>query len=241
MKLTRKGTWIFRVAIVALALSGAAAIWAVPKFLKRSVTVTSQVTAYLLDERGAVNGLLLASGDQLHFRSETGATVVQYINVGDEVTATGRAGKQSSYGREVRVEQISAKGHTIQEIAAPPPPPPHGPKKHHGPKDEDDVIQTAPPANETTAAPAAAPEVVQATGTVRTHLVNGPGDVDGAILSTGEQIRFSPKVGSLIIAAEQAGNSEIKVEGTGLRNERGTVIRPAAITVGSQTITLTQN
>jgi hypothetical protein len=83
-----------------------------------------------------------------------------------------------------------------------------------------------------------APEIVRATGTIKTHLVNHHGDVDGMILSSGEQVRFSPKVGKLVVAAEQGADTQVSVEGVGGRNERGTVIRPALITVGHQTIAL---
>jgi hypothetical protein len=58
------------------------------------------------------------------------------------------------------------------------------------------------------------------------------------ILASGEQILLSPRVGQLIVAAEQSGNTELSVEGTGVRNERGVVNRPTSITVGNQTITL---
>jgi hypothetical protein len=262
MKIWGKRTWLFRIAIVAIALGGAVAIWAVPRLIKRSVSIKSQVSAYLLDESGNVNGLLLANGDQLHFRTETGAAVVQRISVGDEVTVVGHAGKQSNYGREIRVEQITAKGHTIQEIKSPPPRPagpdgrPGGPDKHHGPKDRREPGPESRTIAEPVAAPEAAaaqpaevnaatpatqsvtPEIFKASGTISTHLVNGHGDVDGLILSTGEQVRFSPRVGESVIAAEQGGNTAVSIEGQGVRSERGVVIRPTTITVGNQTITL---
>jgi hypothetical protein len=234
-----------------------AAIWGMPKFLKPSTTTKSQVTAYLLDERGAVNGLLLASGDQLHFSPQTGEAVATQIKVGDEVTATGHAGSKSNYGREVRVEQISANGRTIIEAKSGPKHP-HEPRDRHEPKGHGE--RPAPPdapaqaevKTETDAAPGsdaadapqtenaqpAMPETFKATGTIKAHLVNGHGDVDGLILSSGEQMRFSPKVGKLIVAAEQAADTQVSVEGTRVSNERGTVMRPTLITVGNQTIAL---
>jgi len=193
--------------------------------------------------------------------------VASQIKVGDEVTATGHAGSQSSYGREVRVEQISANGRTIVEVKAGPPRP-HGPHDKRGPKDRADQPMppdglaptdapaqigakaapspsgspgndpSAKPTENTVPAPLPTPEIFKAAGTIRTHLVNGHGDVNGLILSSGEQARFSPKVGALIVAAEQGATTQVSVEGTGVRNERGTVIRPTQITVGNQTIAL---
>lgn len=257
------------IATLVVALGASAAIWGVPRFLQRKTSIKGQVSVYLLDDRGAVSGLLLASGDQLHFSPETGVVVASQIKVGDEVTAIGHAGSQSSYGREVRVEQIAANGHTIFEV--------HGrPRKHdhdrnHGPKHRDDherspapdaaapvrtlddktttepdraqendavakQAQNALPA--TASSPEPTPEIIKVTGTIRTHLVNGHGDVNGLILSGGEQVRFSPKVGKLIVSAEQGSTPQLSVEGTVVRNDRGTVIRPTYITVGNQTIAL---
>lgn len=235
-------------------LAAYVAIWGMPKFLTHSTTVKSQVRAYLLDERGAVNGLLLASGDQLHFSPQTGEAVAALIKVGDEVSATAHAGTKSNYGRELRVEQISANGRTIVEAEAAPKPP-HGPHDRPDPKgvadkpaptnaraqaeaqsDSNPAQSNNAEANQTQNAQPTQPETFKATGTIQAHLVNGHGDVDGLILSGGEQMRFSPKVGKLVISAEQSAGTEVSVEGAGVRNERGTVIRPSMITVGNQTI-----
>lgn len=230
-----------------------AAVWGMPGFLTPSATIKSQVTAYLLDERGAVNGLLLANGDQLHFNPQTGEAVAAQIKVGDEVTATGRAGSKSKYGREVRVEQISANGRTIIEAGSGPKhprkagerPKPRGPgNRPDAPtqgeaKTESNVVTgDGADANGTENAQPSPPDTFKAAGTIKAHLVNGRGDVNGLILSSGEQVRFSPKVGELVIAAEQRVDTPVSVEGTGVRNERGIVIRPSQITVGTQTIAL---
>jgi hypothetical protein len=287
MSVFSKRNLLVGIATLVIGVSVSAAIWGVPRFMRRSSSVKSQVTAFLLDDRGEVSGLLLASGDQLRFSPQTGAIVGSQIKVGDEVTVSGHAGSKSSYGREVRVEQISANGHTIVEAEAGPPRP-HEPHDKRGPKDREDrdgrpgpresaetrgpgaaqpppagpqVVGEAKPAEPKAAAasdpnakvganaqqapalstlPVAppAPEVFKAAGTIRTHLVNGRGDVDGLILSNGEQVRFSPKVGELVIAAEQGATTQVSVEGNGVGNEHGTVIRPSQITVGSQTIAL---
>lgn len=262
MSIFSKRNLLVGIATFVIGIGACAAIWGVPKFLKRSTSIKSPVTAYLLDERGAVNGLLLASGDQLHFSPQTGAIVASQIKVGDEVTASGHTGSQSSYGREVRVEQISANGRTIVEAKAgrsrkqelrnrrgpkdsnDPPVPPDVPAQVGAkaePTEPDGAPGNDPNIKQTEnafSAPAPTPEIFKAVGTIRTHLVNGHGDVDGLILSSGEQVRFSPKVGKLVVAAEEGATTQVSVEGTGVRNERGTVIRPAQITVGNQTISL---
>jgi hypothetical protein len=271
----RKRNLLVALATFVIGVGAFAAIWGVPRVLRRSTSISSQVTAYLLDDRGEVNGLLLASGDQLHFSPQTGAVVASLIKAGDEVTVSGHAGSQSNYGREFRVEQISANGKTIVAVQDGPPRP-HSPHDRRGTRDrgedrggrpgprEQSAQDGAPPSlvgsepnpsapnvtpvvdpnakpTEKLASeplPVSLPEIFKATGTIRTHLVNGRGHVDGLILSSGEQIRFSPRVGELVVAAEHDAATQVSVEGNGVRNERGTVIRPTQITVGNQTISL---
>jgi len=254
MSLFSKRNILVGISTFIIGIATFASIWGMPKFLTRSATIKSQVTAYLLDDRGAVNGLLLTSGDQLHFSPQTGEAVAAQIKVGDEVTVTGRAGSKSNYGREVRVEQISANGHTIIEAESGPKHPhephdrrvPKSPGDRHAPMDAhaqeegNTEPNVAPGSDQTANAQPAPPEIFKATGTIKAHLVNGHGDVDGLILSSGEQVRFSPKVGKLVVAAEQGADTQVSVEGTGVSNERGTVMRPALITVGNQTIALGQ-
>jgi hypothetical protein len=275
MSVFRKRNLLIAVASLLVIAGACVAIWGVPKLMRRSPP-TGQVTTYLLDDRGEVNGLLLASGDQRRFSPQTGVIVADQIKIGDQVTATGHAGTKTSYGREVKIEKLSANGRTIIEAEAGPPHP-HGPKDKPGPRDRkapedrkdgedrDEPANNACLTNEpqqpvrgpnNTAAnepntdavakasplpapvPAPAAELFKAAGTIGTHLVNGHGDVDGIILSGAEQMRFSPKVGQLILAAEQGANTQVSVEGEGVRNERGIVIRPTRITVGNQTIAL---
>lgn len=267
MSVFRKRNLLIALATLIVIAGACAAIWGVPKFMHRSTTITSQATTYLLDDRGEVNGLLLASGDQLRFSPQTGAIVAAQIKIGDQVTATGHAGSKTTYGREVRVEKISGNGQTILEAEVGPPHP-RGPKDKPGPRaredreDREDRVErtnnapgpsdaqpaTKGPNNTVTnelnsdaaakaiPAPSPALEIFKASGTIGTHLVNGHGDVDGIILSGAEQVRFSPKVGKLILAAEQGATTQVSVEGEGVRNQRGIVIRPAQITVGNQTI-----
>jgi hypothetical protein len=261
MSVFSKRNLLVGIATFTIGVSTCAAIWGVPKFLKRSTAVNGRVTSYLLNNRGEVDGLLLASGDQLHFSAQTGVAVTARIKVGDEVSASGHAGTRASYGRELKIENITANGQTIVAVKAGPPHD-HGPKGKRGPEDRDsrgprerrEQEQTAAvpaPAAETTrgnntgspiATPTApaptAPEIFKANSTINVYLVNGRGDVDGLILSTGEQLNFSPKVGELIVSAVQNGSNQIVVEGAGVRNERGTVLLPTQITVGNQTITL---
>jgi hypothetical protein len=266
MKIFSKRNFLIGLATFTLGLLAVVSIWGVPGFFRREATITGKVNTYLLDDRGAINGLLLEGGDQLRFSPQIGQAVAARIKVGDEVTAIGHAGTKSQYGREVRVRQISANGQTIVEAEPAPPPhrgkpgqegrerrpaPPRPDAAPAGPStppaaqgDERAESAEARPQTDATSAPQApqqattpAPETFTASGNISAHLVNGHGDVDGLILSGGEQVNFSPRIGELVTSAEQGGTIQASVEGAGARSEHGTVIRPRIITVGSQTFT----
>jgi hypothetical protein len=241
------------IAAVAFVL-GLAAVFALARHRSHE---SGQVASYLLDERGAVNGLLLTNGDQLRFSPEMGEAITDKIKIGDTLTATGDAGAKSNYGREIRVKQISANGQTFTDAAKPPRPPAHPkePKGAHPAPPPPNATQTpassretapnaatssdaAPPATADGIALSSPPQIIGATGTIKAHLVGARGEVNGLVLSGGEQVRFSPEVGALVIAAEKNGATQASVEGAGVRNERGTIIRPTKLTVGNQTIAL---
>ena len=248
---------IFSALAFLLIVGTAVAIWGVPRFIHKNTSTKGQVAMFLLDDRGVVNGLLLSTGDQIHFSPETGEIVGSQIKIGDEVTATGHAGTQTNYGREFHCEQLALNGQTFVEVHAGP-----GPKPRHddGPGEREQRTRIEQPVlNPTSSEPqknpststteseqtqavnattAPTPEVVKVSGTVKTHLVNGHGDVHGLILGSGEQIRVGPKVGQMVVAAEQGGSNTLNIEGTVIRTERGVVIRPKYISVGNQTITL---
>jgi hypothetical protein len=77
---------------------------------------------------------------------------------------------------------------------------------------------------------------VTARGTVQAFLVGERGEVVGLALDTGEQVRFAPRVGQALTARPMDAHPAVVVEGEAVQTERGTVIRPAQITVGAQTL-----
>src|SRR6185503_1678175 len=117
---------IFPALAFVLIVGTAIAIWGLPRFVHKTTSVKGQVTSFLLDDRGVVNGLLLSTGDQINFRPETGEIVSSQVKIGDEITATGHAGTQTSYGREFHSEQLAINGQTIIEVHSGP-----GPKRKH--------------------------------------------------------------------------------------------------------------
>ena len=115
------------------------------------------------------------------------------------------------------------------------PPAPNAPNAENAPADADGV---KPAPENAPLPPKPAGEAMSANGTIQQFLVTMRGDVDGVILTSGEQIRFSPKVGEQIISNNLETNSPIAVEGLGVKNERGTVLKATKMTIGNQTFTI---
>ncbi len=69
--------------------------------------------------------------------------------------------------------------------------------------------------------------------------MNPPGDVDGLVLTTGEEVRFRPHLGQTVVAAlgGRAG-AVITASGYGTRNALGTAVEAYSMMVGNQTIPL---
>lgn len=214
-------------------------------------TINGKATKFLLDDQGKVNGLLLDSGDQLRFSPETGLAIAAVVKVGDDISATGDAGTQSNYGRAFHVKQLMANGQTFTEIKEPKKPHGEHPKPKHGERPmPPNGERPMPPNGETpppppvegnmpiAPLPSANQETFNAGGAIGTFLVGMRGEINGLILASGEQIRFSPKVGEQITAAGVSADSQVSVTGFGVKNEYGTVIRPNSLKIGSQTFTL---
>jgi hypothetical protein len=76
-------------------------------------------------------------------------------------------------------------------------------------------------------------------GTVAHLNVNDHGNVDGLILSSGEQVKFPPPNGAnVVMLLGQQSGAMVQASGYGTRNAFGTVVDADAISVGSQTIAL---
>ena len=227
--------------------------------IKRDSTVTGKITNILLDREGRANGMTLDSGLQINFSPETGNAIFAAAKIGDDVSATGDAGTKTDYGQAFHAEQLTVNGQTFTEIRDrkdrkdPKDDKPRPPKERRGPKEgrepreprgekpaPNDEMPPKPDDAKPENAPVPPPigEALSANGTIQQFLVTMRGDVDGVILASGEQIRFSPKVGEQIISANTEVNSPIAVEGSGIKNERGMILQANKMTIGNQTFTI---
>jgi hypothetical protein len=73
-------------------------------------------------------------------------------------------------------------------------------------------------------------------GTVEAFLVGANGEVNGLALKSGEQVRLPPRVAERLSAQSAGAHPDITVSGEAVRSGYGIIVRPAQVTVGSQTI-----
>jgi hypothetical protein len=76
-------------------------------------------------------------------------------------------------------------------------------------------------------------------GTVARFLVNPPGDVDGLVLTSGDEVRFPPHLGQMVVTALGGRTgTPITASGYGARNAFGTAVEADSMVVGNQTLSL---
>lgn len=245
------------VGIVALVI-GVIAVFGISKaFSSSAESVTGNISAFVLNPDGKVDGAILDTGDQVRFGAETGALVTQQIKIGDQLVVTGRAGSKSDYGREFHAKTLQIGGNTINVMHSKAKP--HGKGKggrerggdkgHRGgkpsPRDEKPAAAPQPNAenpagdekSENVAPPVepqlATRETVTANGNVRFVIVGKGGEARGLILSDGTQVALPKQVkGASLTFSEQ---TVVNVEGEAAKSDFGTFIKPIRLTIGDQT------
>ena len=179
-------------------------------------TVSGTVQQYLLTPHGEVEGLLLTDGTIVRFPPHLSAALASTVKPGDAATVTGFLMAATAEERVVKALTITntATGQTVTDQ------PPAG-------------RPLPPELRGLTLTP------LTVRGTVAHLIVNDHGDVDGFILSTGEQVKVRPHNGTTVVMllGQQPG-ATVQASGYGTRNAFGTVVDVDALTVGSQTIAL---
>ncbi len=179
-------------------------------------TVSGTVQQCLLTPHGEVEGLLLTDGTIVRFPPHLSAALESTVKAGDTVTVAGFLVAATAQGRAVKALTITntATGQTVTDQ------PPAG-------------RPLPPELRGLTLTP------LTVRGTMAHLIVNDHGDVDGFILSTGEEVKFRPHNGTTVVMllGQQPG-ATVQASGYGTRNAFGTVVDADALTVGSQTIAL---
>jgi hypothetical protein len=174
------------------------------------------VQLYLLNPDGEVDGLLLADGTVVKFPPHLSSVLTAAVKPGAHVSVVGFPGASTPYGHAVHALAITntATGQTVvdQPPATPPIPP---------------FIR------------AQARTSLTVSGTVARFLMNPPGDVDGLVLTSGEEVRFPPHLGQTVVTAlgGRAG-TPITASGYGARTAFGTAVEADSMIVGTQTLSL---
>src|SRR6266566_8509335 len=165
-------------------------------------TVSGSVQQYLLTPHGEVEGLLLTDGTIVRFPPHLSAALTSTVKAGDAVTVAGFLMAATAEERAVKALTITntATGQTVTDQ------PPAG-------------RPMPPELRGLTLTP------LTVRGTVAHLIVNDHGDVDGFILSTGEEVKFRPHNGTTVVMllGQQPG-ATVHASGYGTRNAFGTVV-----------------
>lgn len=253
------------IAIITLAIGTFAAFGAAKIFFSQTTTVSGTVASFILNPEGKIDGAVLNTGDQVHFGAETGEVVASQVKVGDALSATGRAGSKSDYGRELRAETLQIGDQTINISPAKPRPPRDeqkpslrpGDDPKRGPRPDDDKMPSAPdakapdakasiaaPAPDAADAPAPDAKAPVPPPPAPVQTVSAQGQVQTVLVGAKGEPR-----GLILSGDEQVDlpkevsdanltfnqGTEVSVEGESAKGNSGTFIRPMRLTIGNQT------
>jgi hypothetical protein len=112
MKIRRSHFVASAVAVTLATVVAGARTRAVQEWYDR-VTVEGKVTAYLLDERAAVTGILLDGRQQIRLNPRLGDAIASRVKKGDTVSVIGRGGHATTLGRLVEARAITVNGQTV--------------------------------------------------------------------------------------------------------------------------------
>jgi hypothetical protein len=194
---------------VILILTATHPIWA-----QTTPSVIGTVQQYLLNPHGEVDGLLLSDGTVVRFPPHMGIALVSSVKAGDAVTVVGFLGPTTPQGVAIKALTIttnSKTGHTLVD---------QPPVTRPLPPDLRGLTRTA----------------LTVSGTLSRFLANPHGEIDGLILSGGEQVKFPPHQGAFIVMALGRAGGAITVTGFGTKNAFGTVVEGQSMTMGDQTV-----
>ncbi|NJO62446.1 MAG: hypothetical protein HC836_30735 [Richelia sp. RM2_1_2] len=159
---------------------------------------SGNVERYLLNKQGLVDGFLLKNGKQIKFASHMSEQIVDAIKPGDFVEVVGKMGTPTSYGQEIDARLIT-NAETKQTIGKQP--------KPKGKKKADSIDINS----------------FNIDDAVQHWLVNGKGEIKGAILTSGTQVHFS-KALAINLNQQLKSSTQIKAEGVGKETPYGDVI-----------------
>jgi hypothetical protein len=183
-----------------------------------SPSIAGTVRQYLLTPVGDIEGLELQDGTDVRFPPHMGAALAAIVKPGDRVSVMGFV-TPTAYGRAVKALIITNTGTNQSLVDQPPTAPPPPPWLRSATMREMTV-----------------------SGTVAHYVLNDRGEIDGLILSNGDEVKFAPHIGMPVaMALAQQPGATIQASGYGTTNNFGTVVdaMTGSLTVGSQSIPLT--
>jgi len=182
-------------------------------------SVAGVVKQYLLTSVGDVEGIELQDGTDVRFPPHLGPALAAIVKAGDQVNVVEFVGPQSSYGRAIKALTITNTGTNQSVVDQPPTEPPPPPWMH-----------------------AASMKTMTVNGTLDHYILNDRGDIDGLILSNGEEVKFPPHIGMAVaMALAPQPSAAIQANGYGATNAFGTVVdaMTGSLTVGNQPLPIT--
>lgn len=184
--------------------------------------VTGRVASYTTAPRGEMDGLMLDTGNRVHFPVHTGSALLPLIGQGQVIRVVGSMSDRPE-GKVIEVLSItnvdSGKTITVASVVPPKAPPPPS--------------EAVPPptagrgkAGTTTLTGA---ELTQKEGKVTGYTTAPTGDMDGVLLDSGSRVHFPARAGTALLPLLQQGKT-IRVIGWEVSGPEGVILEATKIT-----------
>ncbi|MBS9390108.1 MAG: hypothetical protein HEP80_19155 [Dolichospermum sp. UKL201] len=169
---------------------------------------SGNVELYLMNKEGLVDGLLLKDGKQVKVPRHLSKQLINIIKPGDSVEVVGKLGTPTVYGQEIdthTITNLETKASLSKE-----------PKQKKEKKPEIADFQN-----------------INVNDSVQHWLINGKGEIRGAILTSGTQVYFAKHLHVHLNKVAKKG-SQIQAEGVGMNTPNGSVLEVISLQIDGQ-------
>ncbi|MBE9055012.1 hypothetical protein [Sphaerospermopsis sp. LEGE 08334] len=169
---------------------------------------SGNVELYLINKEGLVDGLLLKDGKQVKVPRHLSKQLINIIKPGDSVEVVGKLGTPTVYGQEIdthTITNLETKASLSKE-----------PKQKKEKKPEITDFQN-----------------ININDSVQHWLINGKGEIRGAVLTSGTQVYFAKHLHVHLNKVAKKG-SQIQAEGVGRNTPNGSVLEVISLQIDGQ-------
>lgn len=188
--------------------------------------VTGRIASYTTTPRGEMDGVVLDTGNRVHFPPHTGSAVLPLVEKGQVVRVVGTLVDRPE-GKVIEASSVTNvdKDETVHVASMSPP------------RERPQPSGVRPPGRAQATTTLTGAELTTREGRVQGYTTAPSGDMDGVFLDTGARVHFPAHAGRAILPLVQQGKT-VRVIGWEISGPQGAILEATKIiaTPGGQTV-----